>query len=310
MMNNISTISVFFLSGINEIRNYRSTLFFFTLMCYCLIILVNAFLIVMIILDNAFHEPMYIMLCAFCMNSLYGTAGFYPKFLWDLLSPVHVISYSGCLFQALVMYSFASCELSILALMAYDRYLAICRPLQYHTVMTKHRVVKLVYIFWLTPVCINSVSIVLTSRLKLCSSFINKLICVNWSIVALACFPADMIVNSIVSYLTILIYVLHAVFIVWTYMYLIKTCLGSIENRAKFMQTCVPHLVSLVIFIVILLIDLMSMRFGFGDLPQTVQNFIAIEFLIIPPMMNPLIYGFKLTKMRKKILHLAIFKVK
>ncbi|XP_017276141.2 olfactory receptor 11H6-like [Kryptolebias marmoratus] len=301
MMNNGSVISLFFLSGLNETMNYRSTLFFLSLMCYCLIILVNVSLVVIIIMDHSLHEPMYIMLCAFFLNGLYGTAGFYPKFLWDLFSPVHVISYSGCLLQALVMYSFACSEMSILALMAYDRYLAICRPLEYHTLMSKQRVIKLVCIFWLISFFIQAVNIVLTSRLKLCSSNLNRISCVNWSIVALACFPSELIVNNIVAYITIIVYVLHGVFIFWSYIYLIKTCVSSIENRAKFMQTCVPHLVSLFVFLLTILFDLMSMRFGSKDLPQTVQNFVAIEFLIIPPIMNPLMYGFKLTKIRRKI---------
>ncbi|XP_023278846.1 olfactory receptor 4E1-like [Seriola lalandi dorsalis] len=202
---------MFFLSGLNETRSHRFPLFTLTLLCYCVILLVNICLIATIILDKNLHEPMYILLCTFCMNGLYGTTGFYPKFLWDLLSPLHIISYSGCLVQALVMYSFACSDLSILAVMAYDRYVAICRP---------------------------------------------------------------------------------------------------IENRAKFMQTCVPHLFSLLTFLLTILFDVMSMRFGSKDLPRNLQNFVAIEFLVIPPIMNPLIYGFKLTKIRNRILAHVTFKIK
>uniref|UniRef100_A0A3B3WFA6 Olfactory receptor n=2 Tax=Poecilia mexicana TaxID=48701 RepID=A0A3B3WFA6_9TELE len=301
-MNNVSEISHFFLSGLNETRNYHLTLFFLTFLCYVIIILVNVCVILTIILNNELHEPMYIFLCAICMNSLYGTAGFYPKFLSDLLSPVHVISYSGCLLQAQVLYSFACSDLSILALMAYDRYLAICRPLEYHSVMSKQRVITLVCLAWSIPFCIMAVNTIITSRLKLCSPYINRIICLIWSIVMLACFPSETTVNSVVAYITILIYVLHFLLIVWSYMFLIKTCVGSLENRRKFMQTCVPHLISLCTFSLTLLFDVIYIRFGSKDLPQTIKNFICIEFLIIPPIMNPLIYGFKLTKIRNKIL--------
>ncbi|XP_037542247.1 olfactory receptor 1496-like [Nematolebias whitei] len=306
MMNNISVISVFFLSGLNETKVHRPTIFFLTLLSYCLIILINVFLIVIIITDNALHEPMYILLCAFCMNGLYGTAGFYPKFLWDLLSPVHSISYSGCLFQSHVILSYGCCELSILAFMAYDRYLAICQPLEYHTLMSKQRVIKFVCIFWLTPVCIMTVNILLTYRLKLCSSYINRLICVNWSIVALACFPNETFMNGLFAYITMIIYVFHGVFIVWSYIYIVKRCAKSMENRAKFMQTCVPHLVSLIIFVVTLLIDSVNLRLAEKGIPKAVQNFVAIEFLIIPPMLNPLIYGFKCTKVRSRIIRFVV----
>ncbi|XP_019124150.2 olfactory receptor 5F1-like [Larimichthys crocea] len=307
-MDNISVITMFFLSGLSETVKYKFTLFSLTLLCYCLIFLVNVSVIVTIILDKDLHEPMYILLCVLCINGLYGTTGFYPKFLWDLLSPVHVISYSGCLVQAQVMYSFACSDLSILAVMAYDRYVAICQPLVYHSIMSKKRLIMLACYSWLTPFCIMGINVFLTSRLKLCSTYIARLFCVNWIIVKLACYPAETAVNNIVAYMTIILYVFHGVFIVLSYMILIKTCVNSVENRAKFMQTCVPHLTSLLTFLVTILFDVMNMRMRSSDLPQPLQNFIAIEFLVIPPIMNPLIYGFKLTKIRNRILGVITFK--
>uniref|UniRef100_A0A671VT09 G-protein coupled receptors family 1 profile domain-containing protein n=1 Tax=Sparus aurata TaxID=8175 RepID=A0A671VT09_SPAAU len=283
-MDNVSQIRMFFLSGLNETNNHRITLFLLTLLCYCVILLVNISVIVTIIIDKNLHEAMYILLCTFCMNELYGTAGFYPKFLWDLLSPVHVISYSGCLVQAQVMYSFACADLSILSVMAYDRYVAICRPLEYHSVMSKQRVIVLACLSWLTPFCVMGINVFLTTRLKLCSPFIARLFCVNWIIVKLACFPSETTISSIVAYIAIVM--------------------------AKFMQTCVPHLTSLLIFLVAISFDVLSMKFGSKDLPQTLQNIVAVEFLVIPPLMNPLIYGFKLTKIRNRILGVISLKTK
>ncbi|XP_030613989.1 olfactory receptor 142-like [Archocentrus centrarchus] len=220
------------------------------------------------------------------------------------------ISYEGCLLQAFIMYSFACCDLSILAFMAFDRYLAICRPVHYHSFMTERRLSQLVCFSWLTPLCIFAINVVLTSRLKLCGSNIKKLFCVNWVIVKLACTDTDTLSISVVSYASIIIYVFHGFFIMWTYMHLIKTRARSKEDRAKFMQTCVPHLTSLITLLVVIVFDLMYMRFGFTDLPQSLQNLIAIEFLLIPPVMNPLIYGYKLTKIQSRILSLIYFKQK
>ncbi|XP_073329153.1 olfactory receptor 4P4-like [Pagrus major] len=308
-MDNVSQIRMFFLSGLNETNNHRFTLFFLTLLCYCVILLVNISVIVIIIMDKNLHEPMYILLCTFCMNGLYGTTGFYPKLLWDLLSPVHVISYSGCLVQAQVINSFACTDLSILSVMAYDRYVAICRPLQYHSVMSKQKLVILVWFSWLTPFFIIAANIFLTSRLKLCSPYITRFFCLNWTIVKLACFPAETVVHNVVAYITIIIYLFHGIFIVLSYMYLMKTCADSIENRAKFMQTCVPHLISLLIFLVTILFNAVIMRFGSKDFPQAFKNFVEME-IVIPPLMNPLIYGFKLTKIRNRILVVLTLKTK
>ncbi|XP_068590626.1 olfactory receptor 2C3-like [Cebidichthys violaceus] len=307
-MDNVSVVRVFILSGINETNNYRTTLLTFTLLYYCVILFFNISIIMIIILDQHLHEPMYILLCSFCINGLYGTTGFYPKFLLDLLSSSQQISYEGCLLQAFVMYSFACCELSILAVMAYDRYLAICRPLHYHFVMTKRRLSQLICFSWLTPFSLFSINVLLTSRLKLCGSNIDRLFCVNWVIVKLTCYDTDTFSNNITAYFTIFIYLAHGLFITWTYMHMIRTCVKSKDDRLKFMQTCVPYLVSLVTFIVAMLFDLMYMRFGSRDLPQSLKNFIAIEFLLISPVLNPLIYGFKLTKIRNRIVGLIYFK--
>uniref|UniRef100_A0A3Q2PEB4 Olfactory receptor 52D1-like n=1 Tax=Fundulus heteroclitus TaxID=8078 RepID=A0A3Q2PEB4_FUNHE len=293
---------IFTLTGLNETMHHRTAIFTLTLVYYCVVLFLNISLIVIIVLDENLHEPMYVLLCCVCINAVYGTTGFYPKLLIDLLSFSHEISYDWCLFQIFVLYSYASCELSILALMAYDRYLAICRPLHYHTLMTRRRLSQLVSFSWLTPFSILSISILLTSRLELCRFTIKRLFCVNWMIVQLACPNSNTLSNSIASYATILIYVSHGCFIVWTYMHLVRTCATSKESRVKFMQTCVPHLISLTTFVTVIFFDLMYIRFGSAEIPQSLQNFIAIEFLLFPPMMNPLIYGLKLTKIRNRIL--------
>ncbi|KAM8855286.1 olfactory receptor 5AR1-like [Spinachia spinachia] len=308
MMHNSSHVRFFFLSGLNESMDFRVALFSVTLLCYCFIVLVNVAVVVAIVLDKNMHEPMYILLCTLCINGLYGTTGFYPKFLWDLLSPVHVISYSGCLVQVLVMHSYVSSDFSILALMSYDRYVAICRPLVYHSVTEKKRLLVFVSLSWFTPFCIIGTNVFLTSRLKLCSQYIARLFCVNWVIVKLACYPADANVNNIVTYITIILFVFNGVFVVWSYVYVIKICVNSLENRAKFMQTCVPHLTSLFFFVVTLLFDVLYIRFGSNSLPQRLKNFVAVQFLFLPPILNPLIYGFKLTKIRNRILCGIIFK--
>ncbi|XP_073329266.1 olfactory receptor 6B2-like [Pagrus major] len=301
-MENVSIVSIFILTGLNETNNYRVVLFTLTLLYYCMILFFNMTIIMIIILDKNLHEPMYILLCSFCINGLYGTAGFYPKLIFDLLSSSHEISYEACLLQAFVIYSFACSDLSILAVMAYDRYLAICRPLHYHSFMTKSRLSKMVCFSWITPLCIFSINVVLTSRLRLCSTTMKKLLCLNWIIVKLACPDANTIPNNIIAYFTIFLYGSHGFFVIWTYMHLIKTSVRSKDDRVKFMQTCVPHLASLTTFVATILFDLMYMRFGSTDLPQSLQNFISIEFLLIPPVLNPLIYGFKLTKIRHRIL--------
>uniref|UniRef100_A0AAZ1WUZ7 G-protein coupled receptors family 1 profile domain-containing protein n=1 Tax=Oreochromis aureus TaxID=47969 RepID=A0AAZ1WUZ7_OREAU len=310
IMDNVSNVIRFVLSGFNETMNFSVPLFSITLLYYCVILFVNISLVLLIFFDANLHEPMYILLSSFCVNALYGTTGFYPKFLSDLLSSTYNISYEGCILQAFIMYSFGCCELSILTVMAFDRYLAICRPLHYHSFMTKRRLSQLVCFSWLTPLCMFSINIILTSRIKLCGINIQRVLCINWVIVKLACPEADTLSNNISAYVIVVFYLSHSLFIIWTYIYLIKTCARSSEDRVKFTQTCVPHLISLIIFLTVMSFDSMYLRYGSRDLPQSLQNFITLEFLIIPPVMNPLMYGFKLTKIRNRILSLIYLKRK
>ncbi|XP_071382739.1 olfactory receptor 1D2-like [Centroberyx affinis] len=305
-MKNVSVVTLFTLSGLNYTVEHRVTLFSLTLLCYLIIWIVNVILILTIIVDRSLHEPMYIFLCNLCINGLYGTAGFYPKFLKDLLSPSHVISYAGCLLQSFVIHSSTGGDISILALMAYDRYVAICRPLMYHSFMTKQRVSLLVFFSWVLPLYCMLINTIAVSQYKLCGSHIHKLYCSKWLIGKLAC--STYIVSSSIAYFNMFFYFGHIVFIVWSYIYLIRTCVKSQKNRGKFMQTCVPHLISLFIYSVVVLFDVMYTRFGSRNFSQSLQNFIAIEFLLIPPVMNPLIYGLKLTKIRNRFL--VVFTIK
>ncbi|XP_074515837.1 olfactory receptor 4E1-like [Sebastes fasciatus] len=303
-MSNTSGIVLFSLSGFSATVNYRVTLFSLTLVCYCLIVVVNVSLILTIILDQNLHEPMYVFLCNLCINALYGTAAFYPKFFFDLLSDIQVISYKGCLLQIFVIYTYATIDFSVLALMAYDRYVAICRPLEYHTIMSVRRMAMFIAISWLVPFLCEVMVIGLTSTLKLCGSNIDKLYCENWSVVKLACSSTG--ANDIVGLIIIVFYCVHVIFIVCSYVQLVKSALKSREGRRKFTQTCVPHLLCLLNVTAALLFDVMYSRYGSASVPQNVRNFMAIQFLTMPPILNPIIYGLILTKIRYRLATLCM----
>ena len=300
IMGNVSVLSFFTLSGLNYTVQHRIILFALTLLCYAIIWIVNVVLIVTIIVDQKLHEAMYIFLCNLCINGLYGTAGFYPKFLNDLLSPFHCVSYAGCLLQSFVIHSSSASELSILAVMALDRYVAICRPLEYHSMMTRRRISLLVAFSWLLPFYCMFIDTLAIVQLKLCGSHIPKLYCSTALVDKLACSKSK--ANTAIVYFNICIYIVHLLFLLWTYTYLIKTCLTSKHGRKKFMNTCVPHLVSLISYCFAVLFDVMYTRYGSNMLSPSLKNFMAIEFLILPPVINPLVYGLKMTKIRIRIL--------
>ncbi|XP_066556091.1 olfactory receptor 8B3-like [Amia ocellicauda] len=297
-MENSTRVTMFTLSGLNESRTNKNIYFAFTLLLYLLMVIVNLTLIATIIIEKTLHDPMYILLCNLCVNGLYGTAGFYPKLLADFLSDSHVISYAGCLTQSYVIYTSLMCEITILTMMAYDRYVAICRPLQYHSVMTPLTMGKLLLFAWGYPLSGTLITIYLTYRLPLCGSHIDKLYC-DVSVVKLSCTATTL--NNAYGLILIIAQFAHAFFIVYTYIQIIRACLKSIEQRSKFMQTCLPHLMALINFAISAFIDMMYSQYSSETLSQSLRNFMSVEYLVIPPLFNPLVYGLKLHQIRRRV---------
>ncbi|XP_066556095.1 olfactory receptor 8I2-like [Amia ocellicauda] len=298
-MENSTQVTIFTLSGLNESKTNKNIYFAFILLLYLFMVVVNFTLITTIIIEKTLHEPMYILLCNLCFNGLYGTAGFYPKLLDDFLSDSHMISYAGCLIQIFVIYSFVMCEITILTVMAYDRYVAICRPLQYHSIMTPLTVRKLLLFAWGYPFCSIFITVYLIFRLPLCGSHIEKLYCDNSSVLKLSCLATTL--NNAYGYIILIAQLAQAAFIIYTYIQIIKACLKSIEQRSKFMQTCLPHLMALINFAFATFFDMLYSRYGSTTLSPSLRNIMAVEFLVIPPLFNPLVYGLKLQQIQRRL---------
>ncbi|XP_076139198.1 olfactory receptor 2G6-like [Alosa pseudoharengus] len=197
-MGNISTFKFFILFGLQDSGVYKPLYFLLVFVLYILIIIVNLTLIFIVAVDRSLHEPMYIFICNLCANGLYGTVGFYPKFLLDLQSDLHTISYNWCIIQIYVIYTSVMCEITVLTMMAYDRFVAICRPLQYHSILTPHAVLKLLGLAWAYPLLTAIISMLLTARIPICGYDIHKLFCDNPSLLKLGCHQA--IANKVEKY--------------------------------------------------------------------------------------------------------------
>ncbi|XP_022531682.2 olfactory receptor 52D1-like [Astyanax mexicanus] len=286
------------LSGMKNLEP-KSVFIILSLSVYLFIILLNTVLIVTIILNKPLHEPMYLFICNLCFKELYRATGFYPSFLYLLFSSSHVISYIGCMTQSFIIYTSYMCEYTTLVIMAYDRYVAICRPLEYHRTISTHTVAKALLYSWAFPFIMGFPNVIITSLLPLCGSEIDRLYCDNWSIVKLSCLPGT--ASNIYGFIVIGVFLAHGVIVLLSYQRLIVACRNSADNKKKFMQTCGPHLLSLLNFTVAVLFDLMFSRYGSKEFPEHLRNFFQIEILVIPPILNPLMYGLKLTEVRKRL---------
>ncbi|XP_059398521.1 odorant receptor 125-3 [Carassius carassius] len=303
-MDNITYFATYTLmepEGSNSYRHIYFTLFFFI---YSLILFMNSCLCVVIVLERALHQPMYIFLCNLCLNGMYGATGFYPKFLHDLILDSYVIPSYMCAFQSFVIYSSIKCEYSTLAAMAYDRHVAICQPFDYHSKMNAYSCVMLLLVCWTVPFISTLIALLLSNRLVLCKNHIDKLYCDNWSMVKLSC--ESTVTNNIYGLISISFnFCIFAVIIV-SYVKLAIACKASLECRRKFWQTCVPHVISLFNFSVAMLFDTMYNRYGSSDFPDDLRNFLALEIIIVPPLLNPVIYGLNLKEVRNRVLKACI----
>ena len=291
---------VFTLHSFNDTQANRHAYFTASLLLYCLTVLANLTVVVIVVAEKSLHEPMYAFLCNLCMNGLYGATAFYPKLLHDLLASTPLISYGGCLTQIFAVYSYVFCEFTNLAVMAYDRYVAICHPLQYHLVMTWRRVAQLLLLTWGFTLLESTLGVLLTSRLPICGLHIGKILCTNWAVVRLSC--ADTTANNIYGFLLMAAHLLQALLIAVSYGHIIQASRTSKANRRKFFQTCLPHLTTLAVFTLSLMFDALFARYGGAAHLPTLSNLMAAEFLVVPPLINPLVYGMNLQRIHSQLL--------
>ncbi|XP_071353413.1 olfactory receptor 11A1-like [Trachinotus anak] len=176
------TLAAYFDTG-----HFKYLFFTIVMSLYILIICANVLLIVIICMNRSLHEPMYLFLCSLFVNELYGSIGLFPFLLVQILFDIHTVSVPFCFLQIFSLYSYVLVEFFSLAFMSYDRYLAVCYPLQYNTRMTFMRVAMLIAVTWLPAFIVVVGMISWSSSLELCGNVIDKVYCLNYSIVKLAC---------------------------------------------------------------------------------------------------------------------------
>ncbi|XP_026232470.1 olfactory receptor 11A1-like [Anabas testudineus] len=287
------------LGGHVEVHKYKYLYFLIILTFYILIISFNVTIVCLIWIHRTLHEPMYIFVAALLVNSVLFSTTMYPKLLVDFLSEKQIISYSACLFQFFIFYSLAGSEFLLLAAMSYDRYVSICKPLQYPTIMKKGSVSIFLVLAWLVPACEIAVLAMLSADMKLCNLTLNGIFCNN-AIYSLHCENSK--ARSIFGVVALIITALFPLlFILFTYTrILIISYLSSRSVRKKAAQTCLPHLLVLISFSSLCAFDVSIVRLG-SELPKTVHLIMTLQAILYHPLFNPIIYGLKMKEITKNV---------
>ncbi|XP_060797915.1 olfactory receptor 52D1-like [Neoarius graeffei] len=289
------------LEGHVELKKYKYIYFILTLTVYIMIICFNTIIIFVIFKKKRFHEPMYIFIAALLCNSLFGSTALYPKLLIDLLSEKQTISYKECLFQVFCMYEYVASEFMLLSTMAYDRYVSICNPLQYVNAVKMSTVRKLLFLSFFVPCCEIGGGVILTSQLPLCKFKLNRIYCDNFSVVKLSC--KEISLNNIYGLFIFIIALFPPViFVLYSYARILTVCLkNSKDFRRKALQTCLPHLLIFINFSVNISFEIINNRLESKQIPHIMTMILSLEYVLIPPLFNPVIYGLKLQEIYNNV---------
>uniref|UniRef100_A0A3Q1EQQ6 Olfactory receptor 4D6-like n=1 Tax=Acanthochromis polyacanthus TaxID=80966 RepID=A0A3Q1EQQ6_9TELE len=268
--------------GYVQIHKYRYLYFLMTLTVYVLIICSNSTIVYLIWIHQNLHEPMYIFIAALSMNSFLFSTAIYPKLFIDVLSKKQVISYAACLFQYLMYYALGGSDFLLLAAMAYDRYVSICKPLQYITVMKKRTIVFFLFYAWFLPGChiggALALALALGGKKQLCSFTLKGIFCNNL-IQKLHCVTSIAVpIYGVFVFLNIVI--LPVLFILFSYTKILTVSYRSSGDvRRKAVETCLPHLIVLISFSCLCAFDFIMAEVKY-DFPKTVRLIMNLQVVV------------------------------
>ncbi|XP_029776816.1 olfactory receptor 13D1-like [Suricata suricatta] len=309
---NSSAVTKFFLMGFSKHPELQLLLFMLCLIMNVIILLGNSLLIVIIILDSRLHTPMYFFLGNLSLLDICYTSSSIPPILIIVKSERKSISFIGCTLQMALSLGLGSTECILLAVMAYDRYVAICNPLRYPIIMNRMLYVHMAAWSWIIG-CLNSlVQTVMTMILPFCgNNVIYHLTCEILALLKLIC--ADISMNVfIMTVATTVLSVIPLLLIFISYVFILSSILriNSAEGRKKAFSTCSAHLTAVFLFYGSALFMYMKPK---SKDTNTSDEIIGLSYGVITPMLNPIIYSLRNKEVKeamKKILsrHLNLLK--
>ncbi|XP_041858076.1 olfactory receptor 13C2-like [Melanotaenia boesemani] len=287
------------LNGYIEMNKYRYLYFCVMFTAYVLIFCSNSAIVYLIWIHKNLHEPMYVFIAALLFNCILYSTSVYPKLLIDFLSEKQIISHSACLFQFFIFYSTGGSEFLLLAAMAFDRYVSICKPLRYPAIMNRNTVRVFLVLAWFVPACHIAVQTIQSARAEICHFNLKGIFCNN-SIFTLHCMTSNSItIFGLICLLNLVIFPMLFTVFTYTRILLISHRSGK-EFRKKAAETCLPHLLVLISFSTLTLYDVIIARVE-SDVPKAARLIMTLQILLYHPLFNPFIYGFKMKEISKHL---------
>ncbi|XP_061105611.1 putative gustatory receptor clone PTE03 [Conger conger] len=298
---------ILLIQGINIPHRFIYPAFALLLVPYLIILTTNIGVMLLILMERSLQQPMYLLFFSLSFNDVLGNTVVLPRMMLDIVSTNPSISYSWCVSQAFFSHTYGMSCHTVMMIMAFDRYVAICHPLRYTSIMSPTMVAKLTVSAWSTSIILNSITLGLAVRLTRCRSIILNAFCDISSLYKLSC--QDLSINNItgLTHITI-INGLSITSVAFTYFRILISCVSkkNKELNRKAVQTCASHLVLYMIMLWSGFLILISHRLPIHNGYRTLA---ALLFLIIPANMNPIIYAIQTKELRTKIVQILYSKV-
>ncbi|XP_003464218.2 olfactory receptor 4P4-like [Cavia porcellus] len=264
-------------------------------LCYLAILSGNLVMLLTIRGSHLHKQPMYFFLSYLSLMDMGFTSTVAPKFIIDLLTRWNTISYNGCIAQMFYAHFFGATKIFILVVMAYDRYVAICRPLHYMAVMRRQMCYSLLMVSIIGAFLHSFVHVLIIIDLPFCGpSKIDHYFCDIFPLLKLACTDTRHLFITIITTTGVLA-ILTFVALVISYIIILSTLrTGSSQGRRKALSTCGSHITVVFLFFLPLIFTYAPTADSISD-----DKVLALFYTVIAPLFNPLIYALRNTDMKK-----------
>lgn len=264
---------------------------------YVVMILCNMMVLLAIAWCKELHQPMFILLFSLPISDMMGATAFFPQLIWSIATQNRSVPYTACITQAFLIHVYGVGNLMILSIMAYDRYIAICFPLRYNEIMSPLTLVKMIFSVWVIALSVMASIFLLHRQYKICRTNIVDFYCNNPSLLKLMC--EDTTLSNYYGLVFIfLVQGLPLAMMVYTYAQILYVCIltKSTDARQKAIQTCSSHLLVYILLQVNTLITLIAHRNT--KVHPSIRRALGVSVLVFPPLLDPIIYGLKVKKLK------------
>ncbi|KAJ7313799.1 hypothetical protein JRQ81_005506 [Phrynocephalus forsythii] len=283
---NVSEVSEFHLLGLTPVKEVQLSLFFLFALFYSFVLPGNIFIILTIYLDHHLASPMYFFLANLSFLDICYCSVISPKMLADFLRPHKKISYGGCMAQLFFLHFLGAAEMFLLIAMACDRYVAICKPLQYFHLMSRNVCCMLVGVSWTGGFIHAIILVMLAHQLHFCgSNVLDNFFCDIHQVIRVACTDTHRVealtfINNGLVILSSFILLLTSYGIL-----LLKLKTSKTLERSKATSTCVTHIV-----VILVMFTPAIFLYTRPSEPLSIDKVVAVFHTVIFPLLNPMIY--------------------